>query len=81
MTALEKSIKEIKKYVLSLDTKDNIVYKENELLILSCFSKSLEIIESFLEEEKQQIIDAYEFGDTYYVNAEDYYNDNYNQPK
>jgi hypothetical protein len=77
MTALKESIKEIKKYVLSLNTKDNIVYKENELLILSCFSKSMEIIESFLEIEKQQIIDAYEFGDTYYENAEDYYNETF----
>lgn len=30
-----------------------------------------------LKLEKQQIIDAYEFGDTYYENAEDYYNNTF----
>lgn len=78
MTALKESIKEIKKYVLSLNTKDNIVYKENGLLILSCFSKSMEIIESFLEKEKQQIIDANEYGTIHYENGEQYYEQTYN---
>ena len=35
----------IKEYVRSLDTPDNTIYKEHSLLIKSCFSKALEIIE------------------------------------
>jgi predicted protein tyrosine phosphatase len=41
-----KAISEIKEYVKSLDKPDNIIYKENELLINSCFSKSMEFIEN-----------------------------------
>ena len=37
--------KDIKIYVKGLNTEDNEVYKSNELLILSCFNKALEIIE------------------------------------
>lgn len=37
--------KGIKIYVKGLNTEDNDVYKSNELLILSCFNKTLEIIE------------------------------------
>lgn len=39
-------LQSIKNYVKSLNTKDNIVYKENELLILSCFNKAMEIVEN-----------------------------------
>ena len=42
---MERIINEIKEYVKSLDTPDNVVYKENELLIKSCFSKAMEIVE------------------------------------
>lgn len=42
---MEKIINEIKEYVKSLDNPDNVVYRENELLIKSCFSKAMEIIE------------------------------------
>ena len=41
----EQILNAIKSYVNSLDTIDNIIYKDNELLILSCFSKSIEIVE------------------------------------
>ena len=41
----EQILNAIKSYVNSLDTLDNIIYKDNELLILSCFSKSIEIVE------------------------------------
>ena len=36
---------DIKKYVRSLNKPENIIYQENKLLIMSCFSKALEIIE------------------------------------
>ncbi len=36
----------IKEYAWSLNTPDNKVYQDNELLIMSCFNKSLEIIEN-----------------------------------
>ena len=36
---------DIKEYVRSLNTLENEVYRENELLIMSCFTKALEIIE------------------------------------
>ena len=52
--------------------------KSNEFCSIETIKKILEQAKTL---EKQQIIDAYEFGDTYYVNAEDYYNDNYKQPK
>jgi hypothetical protein len=54
----------------------------NELRPTICLQQKYvdEIKELAKAKEKQQIIDAYEFGDTYYVNAEDYYNDNFNQP-
>ena len=66
MTALKEFIEESKKYTVLLYKKDIIGYDF--------------LCKSFLEMEKQQIIDAYEFGDTCYENAEDYYNGNYNQP-
>ena len=43
--AFQSILNAIKSYVNSLDTLDNIIYKDNELLILSCFSKSIEIVE------------------------------------
>lgn len=46
MKILNEIITEIKKYVRGLDTPDNTVYKENNLLIMSCFSKAIEIIEA-----------------------------------
>ena len=53
---MHKTIKDIKDYVKSLDTIDNKIYHDNEFIILSCFTKCLEIIESNLEKEKQQIV-------------------------
>jgi len=35
----------IKEYVKSLDTPENEIYKNNDLLIMSCFSKAMEIME------------------------------------
>ena len=45
MNVIEKTRKDIKAYVRSLNTPDNTVYQENELLILSCFAKAQEILE------------------------------------
>ena len=45
MDVIEKTRNDIKAYVRSLNTPDNTVYQENELLILSCFSKAQEILE------------------------------------
>jgi hypothetical protein len=55
----------------------------NELRPTICLQQKYvdEIKELAKAKEKQQIIDAYEFGDAYYENAEDYYNDNYKQLK
>jgi len=47
MNVIKKIEQDIKDYVRSLNTPDNEVYKNNELLILSCFSKCLEIIEQY----------------------------------
>lgn len=63
MTALKEFIEESRKYTVLLYKKDIIGYDF--------------LCKSFLEIEKQQIIDAYEFGDTYYENAEDYYNETF----
>ena len=41
----ERLSQKIKDYVKSLNRKDNTVYQCNELLIMSCFNKCLEIIE------------------------------------
>ena len=57
-TALIKSIQDIKDYVNSLNTPDNKIYKENELLIMSCFSKTMEILETNLPIEQKQISNA-----------------------
>ena len=54
-TAIIELIQDIKNYVKSLDTPDNEVYKKNELLIMSCFGKSMELAENKLEKEKEQI--------------------------
>ena len=40
-----KTMQDIKDYVKSLDTPDNEVYQQNNLLIMSCFSKAIEFIE------------------------------------
>lgn len=56
-TPLNKTIQDIKDYVKSLDTLDNKVYQENELIIMSCFSKAMEILEGNLQIERQQMID------------------------
>lgn len=45
MNVIEKTRNDIKAYVRSLNTPDNTVYQENELLILSCFAKAQEILE------------------------------------
>jgi hypothetical protein len=46
MTEIErKTIQDIKDYVKSLNTPDNKVYQNNELLIMSCFAKAIEIVE------------------------------------
>jgi hypothetical protein len=46
MTEIErKTIQDIKDYVKSLNTPDNKVYQNNELLIMPCFAKAIEIVE------------------------------------
>ena len=45
MNVIEKTKNDIKAYVRSLNTPENTVYQENELLILSCFAKAQEILE------------------------------------
>ena len=45
MNYFEKTRNDIKTYVRSLNTPDNKVYQDNELLILSCFNKAMELIE------------------------------------
>ena len=57
-TVLIKTMQDIKDYVKSLNTPDNKVYQENELLIMSCFSKAMELIEANLPLEQKQISDA-----------------------
>lgn len=42
---LNKVEEDIRKYVESLNTPENIGYHKNELLIKCCFTKSLQIIE------------------------------------
>ena len=61
-TALIKTMQDIKDYVKSLNTPDNKVYQENELLIMSCFSKAMELMEANLPLEQKQISDAVENG-------------------
>jgi len=46
MDIFKKTRNDIKDYVKSLNTPDNVVYQNNELLILSCFSKAQEILEA-----------------------------------
>lgn len=45
MDAVKKTRNDIKAYVRSLNTPENTVYQENEMLILSCFAKAQEILE------------------------------------
>ena len=86
-TAIEQSIADIKDYVKSLDTPDNIVYAQNELLIMSCFAKAMEILESNMAMEKHIIqlswIDGKEtreFGYDVFTDAENYFNKKYAKP-
>ena len=45
MDIIKKIRNDIRTYVRSLNTPDNKVYQENELIILSCFAKVQEILE------------------------------------
>lgn len=58
-TALNQVLSDIKAYMWSLDRPGNTIYQENELLILSCFNKAMEICESRLPMETEQIKQAY----------------------
>tara|TARA_R110002012_G_scaffold301901_1_gene502533 strand:- start:314 stop:541 length:228 start_codon:yes stop_codon:yes gene_type:complete len=53
MDIIKKTRNDIKAYVKSLNTPENTVYQENELLILSCFAKAQEILE---ENESEALI-------------------------
>jgi hypothetical protein len=66
MTALKKFIEESKKYTLLLSKRDVIGYDF--------------LCKSFLEIEKQQIIDANQYGTIHYENGEQYYEQTYNKP-
>ena len=78
-TAVMSIMGDIKSYVKSLNTPENEVYKNNELLILSCFNKATEICESKLNMEREQIENAYvaqfmpEVRKVFYKNAVKYY--------
>ena len=61
-TALTQVMSDIKAYVMSLDVPNNPVYQENEILILSCFKKAMEICEGRLAVEKEQIKNAVMYG-------------------
>jgi hypothetical protein len=82
-TAVMQVMSDIKEYVNSLNVSDNTIYQENEILILSCFTKAMEICESKLEMEKEQIERAYNQGvvnevSIYYTpEAEQYYKQTY----
>lgn len=54
MNVIEKTRNDIKAYVRSLNTPENTVYQENELLILSCFSKAQEILEENEKLEREE---------------------------
>ncbi len=54
MDIIKKTRQDLKDYVKSLNTPDNKIYQENELLILSCFAKAQEILEK--NEEKALLI-------------------------
>lgn len=45
MDIIKKTRNDINAYVRSLNTPENTIYQENELLILSCFAKAQEILE------------------------------------
>ena len=90
-TAVTQVMSDIKQYVRSLDVSNNPVYQENQILILSCFKKAMEICEGRLAMEKEQISKAWDDGDYAYFysketgrdfeNGEEYYNETYNQNK
>lgn len=58
-TTDKKIIQDIKYYVKSLNRPDNKIYQENELLILSCFSKAMEIVEDNSELRKKECVHPY----------------------
>ena len=82
-TAVTQVMSDIKQYVRSLDVPNNPVYQENQILILSCFKKAMEICEGRLAMEKEQIENAYLFGVMHPLEmeatkqAEQYYNETY----
>ncbi len=89
-TAVTQVMSDIKQYVRSLDVPNNPVYQENQILILSCFKKAMEICEGRLAMEKDQIqkgyfkghCDGYNAGVSVYEqvefqSAEQYYNETY----
>ncbi len=49
----DKIFQDIKDYVKSLNVPDNKIYQENNILIMSCFSKAMEIIESNIVKENK----------------------------
>jgi len=53
-SVIKKSIQDIKDYVKSIDKADNINYQENSLLIDTCFSKAIEIIETNVKAQSSQ---------------------------
>jgi len=53
-SVIKKSIQDIKDYVKSIDKADNINYQENSLLIDTCFSKAIEIIEANVKAQSSQ---------------------------
>ena len=55
-TAVRQIISDIKEYARSLDVPSNHIYKDNEMLILSCFMKAVEICENKLAMEKSNMI-------------------------
>ena len=66
MNVIEKTRNDIKAYVRSLNTPENTVYQENELLILSCFAKAQEILEEneklalsipVVDSQREQLLD------------------------
>ena len=86
-TAVMQIMSDIKEYVKSLDVPNNPVYQENQILIFSCFKKAMEICESRLAMEKEQIMDAHiegqrvfdDYQHTQWTNdkSEQYYNETY----
>lgn len=79
-TAVMSIMGDIKSYVKSLNTPENEVYKNNELLILSCFNKAMEICESKLKMEREQMMNSWLDGSGGEVESEyfdEYYEETY----